>query len=625
MMTEEQLAEIEELKAEMILKPLESAEDIRNWFITYLDLDFPLGVIYPESTHSPAEAAWRIYELMKTGDNKDIPQVTMLASRDSYKTLMAAAIEILCMIHFRISIAHMAAIQSQSSKAIMYVNSFFRKISKYLEANRWQKNSDNKGMVQWITDEGEDVYIRVIIATVAGANSEHCAMLFVDEVDVVQDPRALQEAKMIPCTYKQYFPLTVYLSTRKFAGGLMEKTLKETEAAGGEILRWNIIDITERITHEEAQIHKPKVLRYVSIELPMRNLSPEEYNSLNDEEKGNYEPFEAYAGIAKHPMLSVIRNRLVDRPQENVGGLYKPLVAVRNNFKQTAPEWAEAQLLCNKPSSFGLVYPRFSRHENSIELQEAWEYLTGEANNKNITLGFLVDYMHQMGIPFYAGVDWGFTDESTIVIGAVLPDGQIWIMDLISASGLEDTDLIDKYAAEFDEIYRPKRWYCDSSQPGSIKKLNRKVRGTAKGVSKNKDFVIDGLTCVQSVITDSNNVRLLKILKHGNTLRILDSFETYKWKTDGKGDPIDGVPEHGKDGVADIMDAIRYLIFTYLGKKGSFSFAGRRKNNKKETWQEKAQNYNNDLLKNRVRDLAISDRGRDIKKIKKKSKIGFSF
>jgi len=623
-MTEEQKAQIEQLKGEMILKPLNSAEELRNWMITYLDLDFPLGVVYPESTHSPAEAMWRIYELIKTKESMNVPQVAMLASRDSYKTLSAAAIEVLCMIHFKIAVAHGAAIKPQSEKAIQYVNSFFRKIHKYLEVQGWTKESDNKGKIQYITDDGDDVYLRVVVATVAGMNSEHTPLLFMDEVDVVQDPRALEEAKMIPCTYKGYYPLTVYLSTRKFAGGLMEKTLKETVAAGGEILRWNIIDITERIPEEVAQVDKPKVLRYVSINLPMRNMSPEEFNKLNDEEKVKYEPFEAYAGIAKHPMLSVIRNRLVDRPQSNIGGLYKPLTAVHNNFKQTAPDWANAQLLCNKPSSFGLVYPRFSRHENSIQLQEAWEYLTGEPDKKNLTLGFLIDYMHDMGIPFFAGVDWGFTDESTIVIAAVLPNNDMWIMDIVSASGLEDSDLIDKYAKEFDEIYRPKKWYCDSAQPGSIRKLNRAVKGTAKGVKKTKDFVVDGINCVQSVITDSNNVRKLKVLVSGNTERILDCFEVYKWKTDGKGDPIDGVPEHGKDGTSDIMDAIRYLIFTYLGKRGSFNFAGRNDKPKGDTWQEKAQSYNDNLLKKKVKDLAVRDKGKN-PTIKKKGKIGFTF
>ena len=117
-------------------------------------------------------------------------------------------------------------------------------------------------MIEWITDTGQNIYLKIVIATVRGMNSEHVPMLFMDEVDVVQDPRALEEAKMIPSMSndRKYFPLTVYLSTRKFAGGLMEKTLKETEKAGGEVLRWNILDICERISHEEARVDEPKVL-----------------------------------------------------------------------------------------------------------------------------------------------------------------------------------------------------------------------------------------------------------------------------------------------------------------------------------------------------------------------------
>jgi len=121
-------------------------------------------------------------------------------------------------------------------------------------------------------------------------NSEHVPILCIDEVDVVQDPRALEEGKMIPCVYKNslgetFFPLTVYLSTRKYAGGLMEKTLKETERSGGEILRWNIVDVTERISEKEARVDEPKVLRYISRELPLRNLSEEEFNQLNEESR----------------------------------------------------------------------------------------------------------------------------------------------------------------------------------------------------------------------------------------------------------------------------------------------------------------------------------------------------
>ena len=91
--------EIERVKAEMLLQPLNSAEELRDWMYNYLDIKFPSGVVYPTSTHGPVEAFWRIYELMKTGDSARVPQVCMLSSRDSFKTLGAAALEILCMLH----------------------------------------------------------------------------------------------------------------------------------------------------------------------------------------------------------------------------------------------------------------------------------------------------------------------------------------------------------------------------------------------------------------------------------------------------------------------------------------------------------------------------------------------
>jgi intein/homing endonuclease len=88
----------------------------------------------------------------------------------SHNTLGAASLEVLCMLHFRLPIAHMAAIKAQSAKAIQYVNSFFRKLRPYLEANGWKKSSDSKTYIEWITDLNETVYLNIISCTIAGAN-----------------------------------------------------------------------------------------------------------------------------------------------------------------------------------------------------------------------------------------------------------------------------------------------------------------------------------------------------------------------------------------------------------------------------------------------------------------------
>jgi hypothetical protein len=574
------LDELEEIKEKLLLKRLNSKEELQDWIYTYLDMKFPMNTVYPGSTHAPIDAMWRIYELIKTGQSAKVPQVTMLASRDSYKTLAASAIIVLLMVHFRIQLATAGAIKAQSDKMIQYIGGHFRKIDKYLVGNGWQKISESKSRTDWLDENGGLCFVRVVVATVAGMNSEHVPVLFIDEVDVVQDPRALEEAKMIPCVFKnslgeKFFPLTGYLSTRKYAGGMMEKTLKNTIKAGGEILKWNIIDVTERITHEEARVDEPKVLRYISRELPLRNISPDQFEELNDEAKNKYEAFEAYAGIAEHKMLSVMKNTLVDRPQDNVDHLYKPITAVHNNFKQTSPEMGEAQLLCNKPSSSGLVYPRFDNEENGITIDEAYSYLSGE-EEKNRTLEQLVKYMHDLGIEFYGGADWGNTDETALGVFAKITGGKSWLIDLISAPGMEIPEIKVK-VKELTEIYKVKRWFCDSNYPAYIKMLRKTDTEYGKipaiGVKKGVDSVVDGITCVQSKIVDANNNRHFKVLKTRNTERVFESFETYKWKIDGKGDPIDNKPEHGKDGTSDIMDMVRYYFHSMFGRGSKVLFS----------------------------------------------------
>lgn len=169
---------IESIKKDLILQPLNSMEELQDWLYLYFDIYFPSGVVSPDSSHGPADAMWRVYELMKTGGSAKVPEVVMMASRDSGKTLCAAALEVLCMIHFRISVCHMAAITTQSSKAIQYVELFFRKITPYLEQHGWSKNSNNKKIIEWISEDGQNIYLKIIVATIAGANSEHVPMLF---------------------------------------------------------------------------------------------------------------------------------------------------------------------------------------------------------------------------------------------------------------------------------------------------------------------------------------------------------------------------------------------------------------------------------------------------------------
>jgi len=611
--------ELDALKRELILRPLESKEELRAWIYLFFDILFPMGTVYPDSTHGPIDAMWVIYNLMKTGESSECPQVAMLSSRDSYKTLNAAALEVLCMIHFKIPIAHMAAIKAQSAKAIQYINGFFRKIKPFLEYHGWTKKSDSKTYIDWITPEGDTVWLNIVTATIAGANSEHVPMLFIDEVDVVQDPRALREAKMIPSMWGKFFPLTIYLSTRKFAGGLMEKTLDETISSGGKILRWNIIDVTERISKEEAKADLPKVTRYVTRELPMQTLMPEDWKELPVETQVKYEKIEAYQGIADHPMLPIMKNYLVDRPQEDIGDLYKPLVAVHNNFKQTPSDMGEAQLLCNKPSSSGLVYPRFDKNLNILSVREAINKITGNKGDID-NFEYLKEYIKGLGIPIIGGADWGFTDLTVMVVLGMLPGGEVLHLDTMALAELEIDDIV-KYGKELQDDWGVQRWYVDQAYPAYIKTLRRKANWKCPKFTK---VVADGIAGVQSKIVNSSNVRKYYIIDTPNNKQVADAFGTYRWALDGKGEPIEGKPEHGDDGTADIMDAIRYPAQNIFLKGAKIITAVAGNNTEKiakptiEQTKKMAETLNERAMKGKISEAATKD---GISGIKKKGRI----
>lgn len=551
--------------AKLMFQPLSSAQELKDWIMLFLGLDMPIGTVDKDSNSSPIDAMWEIYNTVRENRGDETPGYIMLSARECYKTLGASILETILMLHFEVTIAHMAAIQSQSAKAIQYINYFFGKIEPLLTAAGWTNTSQNKNKIEYRTPNGEDVYIRVIIATLSGANSEHTTLMFIDEIDVVKDPMAYEEAKLIPGYTKGRFPLTIKLSTRKFAFGLMQKEIDLAPVSGDKILRWNIIDVTERCPTSRHMPELPREDRYVNKNLPLKQISVEDYNELPDVEKPKWDLVEkAYAGCAKCPLLPVCKTKLAHREEKATGGLYKPISVVINNFKKTSPDMGEAQLMCWKPSTKGLVYPRFETTINSgnvITLERAYETLSGEVRKRVGELD-LIHYMKTLGIRFFAGVDWGYTHDFVIVIFAMIPNGEVWIVDCYSAAGLEFSDQLE-VAKQYRDKYAVEKWFCDQAMPANIKAFNKNAM---KSPAFTKD-VMGGIESLRSKIVDGSGRRLLKVLYIESCKKIITAFTKHHFKLDAAGNPT-LVPDD-TPGVADQADAMRYVGQNLFPVKGT--------------------------------------------------------
>jgi hypothetical protein len=399
--------------------------------------------------------------------------------------------------------------------------------------------------------------MKIIVCTITGANSSHTNLFTIDEIDTIRSQegiRAYKEAQMIPGVFNGQYPITIKTSTMKFPGGLFSKEMEKAAKNGYKVRRWNIIDITERCLPERHRADLPTEMVYLSQSLPLRTITEPEYISLTSKEQEKFDKFEAMGGCAKCPLLPVCRGRLAKRKTSDVGGLWKPIDFTIAQFKKTDPDLAEAQLMCWKPSSAGMVYPRFLNKDidgNTYTVAQAWQAFTGDEAPKGITLPYLIEHLHKKDIKFYCGVDWGFRHAFAITVGTIMPNGEWWLVDTYSVSGLEFEQMMD-LAKTVRNIYRPKKWFCDTAQPMFIKafKNNKMPCGEFK-----KD-IIGGISAVRGQIIDATGRRRLKVIRHERNDWILKMFAEHCFLLDSNGN-LTQEPDDSE--VADAADSLRYM------------------------------------------------------------------
>ena len=110
------------LKKEMFFEPCVTKDELKEFLKIFLRLDFPDFKLDEMSTSTPMDFVWEVYNTMRT--NAPPYRHIAAASRGSAKTLVAATIEFLAMIHFRRDIVHTSALKAQSKKALKYFHKF---------------------------------------------------------------------------------------------------------------------------------------------------------------------------------------------------------------------------------------------------------------------------------------------------------------------------------------------------------------------------------------------------------------------------------------------------------------------------------------------------------------------
>lgn len=545
--------------------PLNSAEDVKNWVRLYLGLELPLEKTDPDSTSNPLNAIWEVYNTFKNNSGDVNPGYILMSARESLKTISVAILEVLLIAQMQIEIGHAAATEDQSSIALGYIESFFMGIQPLLDIAGWENKTKNKRLVKFKTPQGKTPFIKIVICTKKGMNSLHSNLLVLDELDLA-DPGAIAEGKNITGYSRGIHGIKIYLSTRKYAFGNMTKAIDEAPSMNYKILNWNILDVTESCPASRHKPEGPKEDTYVAKNLPLRHIQKEEFDLLSDAEKTAFDLVpQVYEGCRNCLLLPVCRTRLSEKPANATGGFYKPIGSVIQKFRENDPDTAESQLMCWRPGSEGLVYPRFSTvagKGNVITLKEAYESLMGPTKKASFTEIDLLYQLKEANVPLYAGVDFGFTHDSVILIMAKMPNDEIWVIDCFAAPGLEFSDVLQT-AMSYRDKYQIQKWFCDQAMPSSIKSFNKNGMKSPKFT---KD-VLGGIDAIRSKIVNASGKRLFKVVATPNTKKVITALQKHRFKMDGQGN-LTTEPDDEK-GVADICDSARYIAQNIFPVRGS--------------------------------------------------------
>jgi hypothetical protein len=497
----------------------------------------------------------------------------------SHNTLSASIYEVLVILHLRRNAIHMAAIFDQAKKSQEYVRDFFN--APYIRDFRTGQNvkkievcyfKNKKGEVltekEWlelseinkIKFERNHNYIQIVLCTLASSNGAHGEFMCADELDVIpkQNRNAYEESKHIPDSRNGILPITLLTSTRKFSYGLVQQEITKAAKTGLHVRHWNAIDIVQKCQPDRHLPDLPKKTYYIN-DSELRHVCEEDYLLLDEKEKERYYSREGFAGCLACPIFPACKGRLATH-QTGASTMLKPISTAINSFKSNNLSQVQTQILCRQPDESGLIYPKYNREIHMKTASEMAAIITGNPYPQNISKSELLDLLVGSDARFYAGMDFGFTHDFSVVLGAVWGK-YLLVVTVISMAGLE----LDEKIKICDPIKRFNPViYGDPEAPADIKTFGR--RGfNMRGWKKYPGSVKNGIEIVRMKLRPASGDPQMFFLKDDPGCEALGAdMSTYHFMTDAAGQ----ISEEPDDENDDKIDAHRYLVMNVFAPKG---------------------------------------------------------
>jgi hypothetical protein len=561
--------------------PPTSKEHLHRWVQVYLGIDLPNCTVcsedeeHPPSNSNPMDMLWEMYSAALEGTDPKKTYYLYYAARDTYKSVLASIMEALYLFILRRDCAHLAAIKDQANNVVKYLRDYLRRpiLRDFVTSkNEWTVEVYSPVDVKTMSaDEVSKLKmsynrVKIVVATMSGVNSFHSSAIVLDELDLAP-AKPVQDALMMASPGKERgeLPLISMTSTRKFPFGLVQKSIDEAEKTGLIVRHWNLIDVTEKCPANRHMPEFPKIPIYRDSER-LISISEKDWSELPPDEQGRFVKDEGYRGcLERCSIFAACRGRLATK-QTSTSPLLKKVTHVQALLEKVELDTAKAQLLCWRPSSEGLIFPRLDASVHMLRPHQIAERVTGEKYSEKMTKAELVSLVSSREVRWYAGMDFGYTHNFVVVVG--FRDGnRMYIVDVISQSELDLGQMIDVCNKRLKPYNA--NVYADTEDPGRIETL-RKSGLRMRKWHKIAGSVVGGIEIIRLKLWPAIGKPELYFLAGDEGVQFLfQKMQQFHWKTDGAGRVSDVPDEDGKDE----NDALRYLVMNVFAPGGSLKVA----------------------------------------------------
>lgn len=554
-------------RKKLLLTPCKTRQELKNWIKYHLELELPDVTVSRYSDTNPLDVIWEVYRICVLRQNPDnIQELLFVAGRGSGKTLGMAIAELMVLLHDQRDVVHVGAIQNQAERCYAYQKNFLynRKLKPIVmppEIPEDQRILEKANMSKSIFNIGhEKVTLEVLPCTLKACNGPHVPLVVVDEIDTVSGEglKAFKEISGMLDSKAGKKALRVGISTRKSRYGLMNQKIEEMESSPDKsrvVRRWTAFEFTERCPDSRSGT-KPINL-WVNQD-KMEVVSEEDFAKKDKNKQKEYVQHKALEGCAKCPLFAIC---LTDaKKQSSTSPMLKTLDEMVQKVYSEGADWALAQLMNLKPSVEGIVFREFDEKVHVKDWNQMWFILTGREFPGECSHDMFVKKCHEMQLPCYAGIDWGFSAPNTVVYFFIDKRDNVFVVKCDGMTYISQPTWIHHLKTKYHNMYRCQLYVPDAADQGAIQEMQK--AGLPVANQADKGAINTGIQIIKKLLKTPGSTEPKIFFAKDTTQHIITEFGLYHYKVDAAGlvtDDPDTEYDHW-------IDAIRYPLTLLLGK-----------------------------------------------------------